>query len=401
MVDWYHKKNPIQEEFIKIKLSLDGTIMSRTVHIINFVFGILNEKIKSITAKGNYTLGIFHIKSENYSSIYNWLTCILNEIKTLQTFSLGVEIPVKYYFCSDWKAMAIVLGIKAANSNYPCLYCEVSSDKLHLVLAEKDIAYRPYEHKDLILKNENFGKKSFIDYGYSKKPMLSDIPHHRFIICELHLFLRVSDVLFDLLIRDVEALDKKLINEVYNVKKHHNLKIMFDFLEKIKVNITPSNNDADISENKNSGVSKLFCSLMGDSRHKIFQNINIHNLFDKRLKNSDRIQLLWENFYKTYNYCKSENVESALVKTKTKEWLTDFLKIYHKKHVTPYMHVLVNHVHQIFERNDNLHFFSGQGLEKLNDLSTQEYFCSTNKHEDFMEQMLLRRCRMDKFDTLK
>ena len=63
------------------------------------------------------------------------------------------------------------------------------------------------------------------------------------------------------------------------------------------------------------------------------------------------------------------------------------------------MHVLVN-VHQIFELNENLHFFSGQGLEKLNDLSTQEYFCSTNKHEDVIEQMLLRRCRMNKLDTL-
>ena len=137
---------------------------------------------------------------------------------------------------------------------------------------------------------------------------------------------------------------------------------------------------------------------MGDSRQKIFQNINIHNLFDKRLKNSERIQLLWENFYKTHNYCKSENVESALVKTKTKEWLTDFLKVYNKKHVTPYMHVLVNHVHQIFERNDNLHFFQGRVWKNWM-TSTQEYFCSSNKHEDFMEQMLLRRCIMDKFDT--
>ena len=64
------------------------------------------------------------------------------------------------------------------------------------------------------------------------------------------------------------------------------------------------------------------------------------------------------------------------------------------------MNVFVNHVHQIFERYDNLHFFSRQGLEKLNDLSTQEYFCSTDKHEDFMEQILLRRCRLVKFDTL-
>ena len=77
--------------------------MSRTVKIINFVFGILNEKIKSITAKENYTLSIFHIKSENYSSIFNWLTAIWNEIKTLESFSLGIEIPVKYYFVQTGK----------------------------------------------------------------------------------------------------------------------------------------------------------------------------------------------------------------------------------------------------------------------------------------------------------
>ena len=125
--------------------------------------------------------------------------------KNITKFFFRYRNSSQILFLLRLESFGYCLGIKAANSNYPCLYCEVSSDKLHLVLAENDIAYRSYEHQDLILKNENFGKKSFIDYGYSKKPLLSDMPHHRFVICELHLFLRVSDVLFDLMIRDVEV----------------------------------------------------------------------------------------------------------------------------------------------------------------------------------------------------
>ena len=35
---------------------------------------------------------------------------------------------VEFYFSGDWKFMALVKGLKAANSKYFCLFCECPKD---------------------------------------------------------------------------------------------------------------------------------------------------------------------------------------------------------------------------------------------------------------------------------
>ena len=48
------------------------------------------------------------------------------------------------------------------------------------------------------------------------------------------------------------------------------------------------------------------------------------------------------------------------------------------KNVTPYMHVLVAHLPKLMKDHGNIRMFSQQGLEKLNDDITKDYFKSTN-----------------------
>ena len=49
--------------------------------------------------------------------------------------------------------------------------------------------------------------------GYIKEPILN-IPFYRVVIDMLHLFLRISDVLYDLFIQDLRNLDGKQKNEL-------------------------------------------------------------------------------------------------------------------------------------------------------------------------------------------
>ena len=51
------------------------------------------------------------------------------------------------------------------------------------------------------------------------------------------------------------------------------------------------------------------------------------------------------------------------------------------KHVTPYMHALVAHLHEFLQIHGAIVPFTQQGLEKLNDVFTQQYFQSTNHRE--------------------
>jgi hypothetical protein len=95
------------------------------------------------------------------------------------------------------------------------------------------------------------------------------------------------------------------------------------------------------------------------------------------------------------NYMKdSKSIDSQKIKIKTKNWIKLFCKVYHLKHVTPYIHAFANHLHQ-FYKNGNLHFYNLEGLEKLNDLTTIEYFKASNKKNDATFQLLSRRCRID------
>ena len=54
---------------------------------------------------------------------------------------------------------------------------------------------------------------SFGQNGYANEPIIR-IPCHRVIVDMLHLFLRISDVLYDLFIKDLKQLDGKQRNEL-------------------------------------------------------------------------------------------------------------------------------------------------------------------------------------------
>jgi hypothetical protein len=143
---------------IKIKLACDGTNISRNVKLVNFAFSIINEKNKAATAKGCYRLGIFRLDKEDYASTKSWLPVLWSKIKILNRIYFDpvnksvlddvelanfcrigniqqnqfVEIEIDYAFCNDYKMNLIVLGLKAANSKWPCIYCTQSKDQLHL-----------------------------------------------------------------------------------------------------------------------------------------------------------------------------------------------------------------------------------------------------------------------------
>jgi hypothetical protein len=143
--------NVNRENIIWVKLTCDGTQISRNVTITNFAFSIINEKIKAATASGCYRIGAFQ-QRESYDEIKEWLPVLWHKIKALkrikydpineiitdisdaiEPFSLADPqntYEIRYFFSADWKIMAIILGLKGATSDYPCLYCEQTKGSL-------------------------------------------------------------------------------------------------------------------------------------------------------------------------------------------------------------------------------------------------------------------------------
>ncbi|CAF1213593.1 unnamed protein product [Didymodactylos carnosus] len=85
-----------------------------------------------------------------------------------------------------------------------------------------------------------------------------------------------------------------------------------------------------------------------------------------------------------------------LMKEKISAWATEFQKTFGKMFVTPYLHVLSNHNVEFLEKDDShdVNAYNLQGVEKLNDMITTDFYRCTNKKNDTIEQMFRRRYRL-------
>ncbi|CAF1112929.1 unnamed protein product [Brachionus calyciflorus] len=93
---------------------------------------------------------------------------------------------------------SIVLGLYSANSNFPCLWCEVQKENLYKI---EHFTLRSFEKQKKVISIGAKTKDSH--FGYKTSPIITGIPHSNFFIDLLHLFLRISDVLFELLVSDL------------------------------------------------------------------------------------------------------------------------------------------------------------------------------------------------------
>ena len=94
------------------------------------------------------------------------------------------------------------------------------------------------------------------------------------------------------------------------------------------------------------------------------EHTTIHRLFHDIFIN------LKENHY-------VENIDK--LQTATENWRRSFLKVYHPKELTPYMHLFVSHMCYLVKLHGDVDVFNIQGLEKLNDQTSTEYFRASNK----------------------
>ena len=59
-----------------------------------------------------------------------------------------------------------------------------------------------------------------------------------------------------------------------------------------------------------------------------------------------------------------------------------FFSCYERKDVTPYLHILSAHYHEFKMLSIPIQIYNLQGLEKLNDLTTSQFFRATNQRNN-------------------
>ena len=234
-------------------------------------------------------------------------------------------------------------------------------------------------------------KKATDKYGCVRQPLFPSIPVDHIIPDVLHLFLRICDVLINLLITELRRLDglekvriQKIDQSKVNIKKYENFlnetcKVGFHFFV-----------DKDSKKLQ-------WRDLTGPENLKVFTSINIPELFPN-VPSCHVVQNLWKKFLDIYNTLRSHDPlkDERLddFKENIDDWLKNFLSVYQTKNVTPYIHLLACHIPEFLKRYGTIAPFSQQGVEKLNDLITQDYFKSTN-HRDALLQIMLKLNRLE------
>ena len=93
----------------------------------------------------------------------------------------------------------IVTGIDSAKAEFACMWCKCPKSQRHNIdKVISDMSHGPRT----IEENCTLSKKHKKEFNLSHKPLFSSIPLTHVVIDNLHMFLRVSDVLIDLLILD-------------------------------------------------------------------------------------------------------------------------------------------------------------------------------------------------------
>lgn len=81
------------------------------------------------------------------------------------------------------------------------------------------------------------------------------------------------------------------------------------------------------------------------------------------------------------------------MKEEAKDWVKKIIFAYNDLHITPYIHGFVHHFHEFINLHGNVNLFNEQALEKLNDITTSQFFRSTNK-KNYVKQLINIRNRL-------
>ena len=381
---------------LHVKLTGDGTNIGRGLHVVNFGFTVLEEGSVVKAASGNHTLCILR-EPEQYDKLALGLQDIHKEVALISKkgITVGGEVyNICFYLGGDWKFLASICGLDAANSTFACIWCLCPKQDRYSL--EKQWSIRDVEKGartvESIIASSKLPKRSTQKHNCSHEPLFPTIPIHHVIIDNLHLFLRVMDTLINLLILELRRQDgiERATLQSLNRTTAKNVAAYESFL----------NNECQIPFQFYISDSKTlkWRDLTGPEKYRLLRKIQLPLLFPN-IPMVETLQEIWNEFSKLNACIRSDSLTTETIsafESDAQQWLKKFLSVYQTKHVTPYIHALVAHVPEFLRIHRTIAPFTQQGLEKLNDQMTRFYFGSSNhRGTDALTQVLQKKNRLE------
>ena len=377
------------EQDLKIKISGDGAKVSRVSNFLVVSFSVLDDNSNSHMSQR--VLAVVNC-DENYSNLKSSLGPLFQEINQLHSKQYldvdGRKIKLEMFIGGDMKFIQLLLGMNSDIATFACPWCKVSKE----CRGDISLPWDFYHGQNITRSVEEM--KSFkstsakANFG-SKNPPLLNIETDHYVPDELHMLLRVMDVLMRNLIDDAVSKDQ---------------------FAKITGGAT-DNLDLLVKEIQNCGVSFKtwysksgeleYTSLTGADMKKVLRHLPDRLLFCIHEDTRDHVVKLWKEFYALYTLVtdsSNKTFESQVVFAQVHNFMSGFLKIgsikregYHPKNVTPYLHVLLYHIPFFVGKYGSLSKFSGQAVEKTNDILKHIHQTKSNKLDATRDALVVRK----------
>ena len=380
------------EKKVRVKLTGDGTNIGKRLHVVNFGFTILDEGDKAFSAAGNHCLAIFK-EPESYDSMKKCLSDIIDEVNTLSSVDVnGTTFTIDYYLGGDWKFLAMATGIDSASSTHACIWCKCPALERHNSTLKWSMTDPKHGARTISENIQLSQSRSRQKYNVSNSPLFRNIPLTRVVVDNLHLFLRVADVLIDLLIGALRQLDN--IDKTVKLQNLDRLTHLGAFQQCVQRMGIPGYAFWIGRESRR----LKWRTLTGPEKLIVFKNIDIPEMFPA-IENGTLIQDLWKDLLRINQLFSARPEEITLqhiheFETTSKVFVNKFVDLYPTKFVTPYMHCMMMHVSEFMKLHGAILPFTQQGLEKYNDLMTKDYFRSTShRGEQCLVQILQKQNR--------
>ncbi|XP_060083702.1 uncharacterized protein LOC132562943 [Ylistrum balloti] len=370
----------VPDNKLKVKISGDGTRVGKRLHVVNFAFNIVNEGLAHQTC---YPLCIVQTK-EKYTELNIALADLQHEVEEIQGNILKVqdrEFEVTIYLGGDYKFLLVAVGISSVAASNSCIYCKC--DKKEKIDLKKQWSMQDpalgarlsYICTEPVNKPANSGlsrPKKEQTFSIVNRPLFPCITPFQVVLDLLHLFLRITDKLFNLLVTELRALDNVSQNTTFvelDRDKVKHVSALENALQQMGISF-------ELYINKE--TRKLeYRDLTGPEKQILMTKFQASDL----LPNSERanqIQELWDAFSDINMILKSLSPNPDEVQRKAENWCRMYVSLYQSRDITPYIHALRYHVSELIKFHGNLVSFSQQGLEKMNDIITKSYFRATN-----------------------
>ena len=163
---------------------------------------------------------MFQIESECHSDLKGALKELLDELKEIKQLQInGKHYNLEMKLGGDMKCIALLLGLNAANAKHACCWCHCNLKETVDLTAEWPISRTQSTANIQYLAKEN---------GYKYEPIIQFIDFENVVIDMLHLLLRITDRLYELILEKLTLFDR---NDSICLEQRHAFSLLEAFLK--------------------------------------------------------------------------------------------------------------------------------------------------------------------------